>query len=110
MLPPLVDTHCHLTNARFADDVDAVVARAREAGVWRCQLIGTGLADARTAAALAARHPEALVCAAGLDPFTCHELGDGFAAALAELRTLLGGGGFHGLGEIGLEYHHPVLP
>ncbi|MBA3709366.1 MAG: TatD family hydrolase, partial [Planctomycetes bacterium] len=51
-----------------------------------------------------------LVCAAGLDPFTCHELGDGFPAALVELRALLTAGGFHGLGEIGLEYFHQLDP
>ncbi|HYE06815.1 MAG TPA: TatD family hydrolase [Planctomycetota bacterium] len=110
MMPPLVDTHCHLTNARFAADVDAVIARAREAGLWRCQLIGTGLADARAARALVDRHPDLLACAAGLDPFSCHEAGDGFDAALAELETLLAAGGFQGLGEIGLEYHHQLLP
>ena len=32
MLPPLVDTHCHLTHGRFAADLPEVLARAREAG------------------------------------------------------------------------------
>jgi TatD DNase family protein len=106
MLPPVIDTHCHLTNQRFADDRDAVIAAARAAGVAQMMTIGTGLADARACLALAARFPGVLACSAGLDPHSCFEAGDAFPAQLAELEALLAGGGFNALGEIGLEYHH----
>ena len=40
MPPAVVDTHCHLTHDRFADDLEAVVGRAREAGLTRIITIG----------------------------------------------------------------------
>ncbi|TMV57779.1 hypothetical protein FGG78_36970, partial [Thioclava sp. BHET1] len=43
-LPPqIVDSHCHLDFPDFAGEVDAIVARAREAGVTRMVTICTRL-------------------------------------------------------------------
>ena len=106
----LIDTHCHLTSQRFDADRETLIPALPEHGVWRALTIGTGLADGRAVHALVQRFPERLAGAAGLDPHSCHEAGDGFAAQLAELATLLGGGGFAALGEIGLEYFHTVNP
>ena len=36
----LVDTHCHLADVKFRDDVEAVIARATDAGV--AQMISVG--------------------------------------------------------------------
>ncbi len=110
MLPPLVDTHCHLTNDRFDADRADVIARAREAGIGRLLTVGTGIADGRAALALAQADPGLISASVGLDPFSCHEAGEGFPSALAELRALLSGGGFRAVGEIGLEYHHQLNP
>jgi TatD DNase family protein len=104
----MFDSHCHLTNARFDADRASVLARMAEAGVTGCLTIGTGLQDARAALALAQGHQGVVWAAAGLDPFSAHEAGDGFAAHLAGLRTLLAGGGFNALGECGIEYHHEL--
>ena len=41
----MIDSHCHLTHARFASDVEGVVERARSAGLERCVTIGTGVDD-----------------------------------------------------------------
>jgi TatD DNase family protein len=72
--------------------------------------IGTGVADAREARALAQRFPGFIRCSGGLDPFTAHAAGEGFAAQVAELRALLQEGGFQAVGEIGLDYHHDLDP
>lgn len=106
----MFDSHCHLTSARFDPDRDAVVAAMDAAGIAACLSIGTGLADAAAALALARRHPGRVHAAAGLDPFSCHEAGGGFAAAVAALRDLLRAGGFAALGECGLEHHHVLDP
>ena len=104
----LVDTHCHLTHPRLRGETWAVLDRAAAAGVVACVTIGTGIEDARAAATLASEHAGRVACAAGLDPFSAHAAGSRFADDLAALGDLLAGGGFAALGEIGLEYHHPV--
>jgi TatD DNase family protein len=103
----LVDSHCHLTNDRFAADLPEVLALAQAAEAFRLLTIGTGLADGRKARELARQHPDLIACAVGLDPFSAHEVSD-FAEALAGLESLLNEGGFCALGEIGLEFHHDV--
>ncbi len=110
MLPAIIDTHCHLTHQRFSEDVDAVIGRAQEAGVQRMITIGTSISDAECGLAIADRHPAAVSCAAGLDPFACHEAGERFDQELAQLDALLTTGRFCALGEIGLEYHHQLAP
>jgi len=106
MLPALVDTHCHLTHPRFADDLESTIGRARAAGVAQAITIGTSVADARRCLDLASAHPGFLHCAAGIDPHAAHCAGAGFAAELTELEALLRTGSFSALGEIGLEYYH----
>ena len=53
---PLVDTHAHLTDRRYAGDLDAVLERARAAGVGGIVVSGYDLASSRAAVELAARH------------------------------------------------------
>lgn len=104
----LVDTHCHLTNARFDPDRAAVLTAARAAGCHRLVTIGTGCDDAERARALAQEHPDLVAAAAGLDPFSCHQAGPAIDQEFTRLETLLRAGGFVAVGECGLEYHHPV--
>lgn len=106
----LVDTHCHLTAARFDDDRDAVVARMRPAGIRRAICIGTGVADARACVDLCAAEPDLLRMAAGIDPFTAQAAGNGFDDELAALAPLLAAPGVVALGEVGLDYHYQDLP
>ncbi len=47
----LIDTHAHLDDARFDGDRDAMIARAREAGVDTFVTIGCDLATSRAAVA-----------------------------------------------------------
>jgi TatD DNase family protein len=110
MLPPavLVDTHCHLTDPRFAPDLPEVLTRAAAAGVGACLTIATGLADAERAAALCSAHPQ-VAMSAGLDPFSCHQSADA-DGDLARLDALAAGGTLRAVGEFGVEFHHAVLP
>ena len=54
----LVDTHAHLDFPEFADDFDAILHRAKEAGVGRIITIGTTLKSSRKAIEFAEHHPE----------------------------------------------------
>jgi TatD DNase family protein len=106
----MIDTHCHLTHAKFGDDADGAVARARAAGVTACVTIGTGVEDGIRARELARRHAGVVFATAGLDPFSSHAAGGAFDAAYDALVALLEEGGFCAVGEIGLDYHYDLDP
>ena len=55
--PMLIDTHTHLDDARYESDREAMIARAREAGVDSMITIGCDLATSRSAVALANQYP-----------------------------------------------------
>ena len=104
----LVDTHCHLDDARFAADADAVVARAAAAGVTRAVIPATTVASARAALALAARHP-GLRVAVGVHPLWCAEQGC-LSAAIDQLRELAQAPAVVAVGEIGLDFRRGPQP
>ena len=105
----MIDTHCHLTHRKFADDRDEVIARMGAAGLDCCITIGTGVADAHEALALSRTHPGLVHCTAGLDPFSAHSA-ESFDDELARLGELVAGGGFCAVGEVGLDYHYDLEP
>lgn len=112
-LPPLIDTHCHLSHPRFASDREAVIARAQAAGIGHLLCIGTSLDDGEVVRAIAATSGGYVSWSVGLDPFACHEAGSGFADHFARLRALLQStrgtpDAPKALGEIGLEHHHTL--
>jgi TatD DNase family protein len=105
----LVDTHCHLDPQYFPSGPDEVLARAREAGVGGFVVIGVGtdLAAARAAVALAKRMSERAGAAVGVHPHDAVTLDD---AALAELSALTLEPEVVAIGEIGLDYHYDHSP
>lgn len=110
-LPPLIDTHCHLSHQRFSSDRDAVIAKAQVDGVGHLLCIATSLDDGVAVQAIVAAHPQRISWSIGLDPFACHQAGPAFPAHLARLRALLTSTrgtplAPKALGEIGLEHHH----
>ncbi len=106
-LPPLVDSHCHLTWESFAPDLDAVVARARAGGVLQSVVVATSAETAEKAAALC-RGREGLFPTAGVHP---NDLPDPWREAFDRVAALLRRGGFVGVGETGLDYYRDrVLP
>ena len=97
-----VDTHCHLDDARFADDRDDVVARAGAAGVTAVLIPATGLASARAALELAARYP-GIGVAVGVHPLWCAEAGR-LDDTLPALQALTAHPAVAAVGEIGLDF------
>ncbi|HUS91763.1 MAG TPA: TatD family hydrolase, partial [Phycisphaerae bacterium] len=64
-MPDLIDTHCHLAHGRLRQQLDAVLDRARAAGVTRLICAAGTVHEARAALALARQH-ERMWCTAGL--------------------------------------------
>lgn len=98
----LIDTHAHLDYEDFAPDFDAVLQRARDAGVTRIMTIGTSVESSRRAVELATRHPM-VHAVIGVHPTTVDEAQ---ADAVALLRELAASPRVAAIGEAGLDYHH----
>jgi len=101
----LVDTHCHLNHADFGD-LDAVLRRAREAGVGALLVIGWDLESSERAAALA-RPEEGRYAAVGIHP---HDAAQWSRPAEGCLRALLASEGVVAVGEIGLDFYRDLSP
>jgi TatD DNase family protein len=107
----MIDSHCHLAGEEFAADLEAVVARARDAGVSRalCILSAGDGAEAERAGRVREAWP-AVQFAVGVHP---HQAGD-FSGRLDEaLHTVRQAAEAHkvcAIGEIGLDYHYDFSP
>ena len=84
----MIDTHCHLTDPRLLDQLDAVLERAAAAGVSRMITIGCVPSDDRAAIALC-KGRDNLRCAIGVHPNYCHEVEYSAIDELRELRDCL---------------------
>ena len=102
----LVDSHCHLDFPDLADEVDAVVARARAADIARMVTISTRVARHAGVLALAERFPD-VYCSVGTHPHHADEELDITAADLIDRAR-------HpkvvAIGEAGLDYHYERAP
>ena len=96
----LIDIGSNLTHDSFADDRDAVMARALQAGVRRQVVTGADLASSRQAAELAAGHPSRLWSTAGVHP---HHARSFLASQRSELMDLLRLKSVVAVGECGSE-------
>jgi TatD DNase family protein len=104
----LVDTHCHLDNDQFDTDREAVIERARAAGVERMMAIGTGEGppDLEAAIRLADRYPF-IYATVGIHP---HDASKATDETFRRLRELARHPKVLAIGEIGLDYHYDFSP
>ena len=102
----LIDTHCHLDFPHFADDLDAVVARAKEYGVERMISIGCRLPAARRAIELAEQY-DGVFAAVGIHPT---DVDENFAADFAEIEKLAEHPHVVAIGETGLDFFRAENP
>lgn len=102
----LVDSHCHLDFPDFGDEVDDVVARARDAGVATLVSISTHLSKFDAVRAVAERFDD-VWCSVGVHPHYAGEEGQDTPDRLIELAA-------HprvvGIGESGLDYYYDRSP
>jgi TatD DNase family protein len=87
------------------DDPDAVIARARDAGVTGMVCVGTDLETSRQAVDLAARYPD-VRATVGLHPHDASRL----AAEWEQLEPLAAAGRVVGIGETGFDFHYLHSP
>ncbi|MGN6788482.1 MAG: TatD family hydrolase [Rhodanobacteraceae bacterium] len=103
----LIDIGANLTHESFQHDFDAVLDRARKAGVERMIVTGASRAGSERALELAREHPGTLHATAGVHP---HHAGDYGAETDALLRTLARESEVVAVGETGLDYFRDLSP
>jgi TatD DNase family protein len=114
----LIDSHAHLDSERYADDREAMLRRAWDAGVGAVLSIGIGEGPGQMHQALEVcrqfnANPESGLCiprlyaSAGVYPHNTPEIDD---AVLGKLDGLLAQPEVIACGEIGLDYYHEGAP
>jgi len=108
----MIDSHCHLADQTFAADLDAVVGRARDAGIERALVI---LEAGNEAEAAQARRVEALWpgvrTSIGVHPHQAHQFADDPQRAADVARAQIADTpSARAVGEIGLDYHYDFSP
>lgn len=102
----LVDSHCHLDFPDFAEELDAVVARAHEAGVGTIQTICTRMTKFEEVRALAHRFDN-MYCSVGVHPHNVESEG---VVPAAEIMARTDDPKVIGIGETGLDYFYDHSP
>jgi len=102
----MIDSHAHLDFPQFDDDREAVIERAREAGLAAILNVGADLVSSRAAVALAEQY-DSIYAAVGVHP---HDAKMVTPAVLDELRALTRHPKVVAIGEIGLDYYRDLSP
>lgn len=103
----LIDTHAHLGDGAFDADREAVLARAREAGVGLIVEIADSPDDWEKAIALSRARPGQVRCALGVHPYYADRWSPGLREALLRRAAVPE---VVAVGEIGLDYAKCPLP
>jgi TatD DNase family protein len=106
----MVDSHCHLADDAFAADLEAVVARAREAGLTGalCILAAGDEKESAAAARVRTLWPD-IRFSVGVHPHQAAQFADG-GPAVEVVRRALETQRARAIGEIGLDYHYDFAP
>jgi TatD DNase family protein len=102
----LIDSHCHLDFPELAAEEDAVLARARQAGVAAMVTIGTRVRRFAEVRAIAERHAD-VFCTVGTHP---HHAGEEPDIGAGELAAIAADPRVVGIGETGLDFHYDNAP
>ena len=102
----LVDSHCHLDFPDFVGERDAILARARLAGVGTMLTISTRL-DQFPAVRSIAEACDHVWCSVGVHP---HEAGEHAGTTASQLASLAEHPRVVGIGETGLDFHYDHSP
>jgi len=105
----LFDTHCHLDDPRLHQELDAVLARAKEAGVRRITTIGCAhdVASVTSAIDIAHRHSGWISATVGVHPHDAKDLDEALCDAIKTAGT---DPSVVAIGETGLDFHYDHSP
>jgi TatD DNase family protein len=101
----LVDSHCHIDFAK-PEEREALIGRAREAGVATMLTIGTKAEESPEVIEIASSDPD-IWCTIGIHPHEAQATPD---AALEQLYELASHPKVVGIGETGLDFHYDHSP
>ena len=93
----IVDTHCHLNDKQYFDDIDDVLARAKEHGVIATIIPGADPRELPRAVALCEEHPH-LFFSAGVHPYDIEHYDGALLREFAKHPKCIA------IGECGLDY------
>ena len=102
----VIDSHCHLDFPDFEAELDAVVARAKAAGVVRLVTIGTRVKRAEVLQQIAERFDD-VYFTVGTHP---HQAAEEAETDAATIRAYAAHPKCIGIGEAGLDYHYNSAP
>ena len=103
----LVDIGANLTHPAFHDDLPAVLARARAAGVESIVVTGTSVAESTNALKVSNAHPDAVYATAGVHPHHARECNE---TTIPALRVLAQQPRVVAIGECGLDFNRNYSP
>lgn len=104
----LTDTHCHLTAESFDEDRNAVLSRARKAGVASINVVGYTLGHSQKAVEMCKGQPH-LHAAVGISPHDAKDAPHDFRKKLERL-VLDNRHEVVAIGETGLDFYHLISP
>ncbi len=108
----MIDSHCHIAGDEFGSDLEAVVTRARAAGLERALVILAADDEAEAAQANRVERlwPECRV-AIGVHPHAANDFAGNAERAADVVRAQIGRTpSARAVGEIGIDYHYDYAP
>jgi len=102
----LVDSHAHLDNEQFGDELEQILQNADDVGIKQILTIGCDLQSSARSVSLAAQYAP-VHAAVGIHP---HDAGEATPEGLALIESLLAAPKVVAVGEIGLDFYRDRTP
>jgi TatD DNase family protein len=102
----LFDSHCHLDDHTYDDDLELVIGRARAAGLKAMMVVGTGVSSSKRAIRIANQF-DGVYASVGVHPHDAKQCDE---TRLNLLRKLAGEAKVKAWGEIGLDFNRMYSP
>ena len=98
----MIDTHCHLSDSAFSDDLDLVISSAFETGLSKIICSGADIGDIHKISKIIEKYKN-VYCTLGIHPEYATKYTDN---DLIEIKNFSKNKKMVGIGEIGLDYYH----